>query len=529
MRIFISFLAGLIMCCSLLSVNAQNSDRPDTALVSKLKREGLNNSKVLEVLEKITDVYGPRLTNSPGYKKAADYVSKTMLSWGLSNVHFDHWDEPFGRGWQLTKFGLQTTEPTPFPVIAYPKAWSPGIKGTVRAQAVYLDVRTEADLKKYAGKLKGKIILFSLPIPVKPGYTAEATRLSDSLLLVLANAQPSEAYVARRPPAASEPQRLAYAKWDFCQKEGAVAVLEGSQGARSKDGTVMVSAAIIPYATDVPYAQRLNPYSKNAPKILPQIVVAAEHYNRMIRQIKSGLDVVMELTMETEFFPEEPGFNIIAEIPGTDLKDEVVIIGAHFDSWHSGTGTTDNGVGTAVMMEAMRLIKALNLSPRRTIRLALWGGEEQGLLGSRNYVKRNLGYRLDRSYPYDSIHLSPQAKNFSVYFNMDHGNGKYRGIYAQGNEKAAAIFRQWLSPFWKMGASTVTLKNTSGTDHLTFDALNLPAFQFIQDPIEYGSRTYHTNMDVYDKAVESDLKHNAIITALFAWQAANRADLMPRR
>lgn len=512
-----------------ISAHAQHSDRPDTALVSRLKREGMNNSRVLEVLEKITDVYGPRLTNSPGYKRSADYVSKTLVSWGMSNVHYDHWDEPFGRGWQVTRFSMQTTEPTVYPVIAYPKAWSPGIKGTVRTQAVYLDVKKEDDLKKYAGKLKGKVVLFSLPVPVKPGYSAEATRLSDSLLLVLANAQPSEAYIARRYPAAGEPQRFAHAKWEFCQKEGAIAVLEGSQGARSKDGTVMVSAATVSYPTDVPYAQRLSPYSKNPPKILPQIVVAAEHYNRMIRQIQAGMNVGIELAMETEFFPEEPGFNIIAEIPGTDLKDEVVIIGAHFDSWHAGTGTTDNGVGTVVMMEAMRLIKSLNISPRRTIRLALWGGEEQGLLGSKNYVRRKYGYRMDRSYPYDSIQLTPEAQKFSVYFNMDHGNGKYRGIYAQGNEKAAALFRQWLSPFWKMGASTVTLKNTSGTDHLTFDALNLPAFQFIQDPIEYGSRTYHTNMDVFDKAVEADLKHNAIITALFAWQAANRSELMPRR
>jgi carboxypeptidase Q len=509
--------------------HAQYKDRPDTAIVSKLKREGMNNSRVMDVLEKLTDVYGPRLTNSPGYQRAAEYASQTLSSWGLENVHYDRWDEPFGRGWQLKKFSLQVSGPSAFPVIAYPKAWSPGLKSPARAEAIYLDVKSEDDLKNYVGKLKGKIVLFSLPVPIKPGYTAEATRLSDSVLLQLANAQASEAYVARRYPANTEPQRLAYAKWRLCQDEGAVAVLEGSPGARSKDGTVMVSAATVPYPVDFPFAQRANPYNQNVPKILPQIVVAAEHYNRMIRQIEAGIKVTVDLSLETEFSAEEPGFNIIAEIPGTDKKDEVVIIGAHFDSWHAGTGATDNGVGAAVMMETMRLIKALGISPRRTIRLALWGGEEQGLLGSKNYVKRNYGYRFDRTYPYDSIRLTPQAAKYSVYFNMDHGNGKYRGIYAQGNEKAAAIFRQWLSPFWKMGASTVTLKNTSGTDHLTFDALNLPAFQFIQDPIEYGSRTYHTNMDVFDRAVEDDLKHNAVITALFAWQAANRDDLIPRR
>jgi carboxypeptidase Q len=525
-------LSGILIPVFTLSFflsQAQSKEKIDTAIVSKLKNEGLKNSKVMEVLEKITDVYGPRLTNSPGYKNAAAYAKNKLGEWGLENVHYDVWDEPFGRGWQLKKFSLQVTEPTMYPVIAYPKAWSPGVSGNIHTQAVFLDIKSEDDLKNYSGKLKGKIVLFSLPVPVKPGYTAEATRLTDSTLLLLANSPASESYSARRYPTMTEPQRLAYAKWTFCQKEGAVAVLEASLGARSKDGTVMTGAASVPSPADFPYSKRITSYDQNAPKILPQIIVASEHYNRMIRQLQSGLKVTLDLTFETEFFPQEPGFNIIAEIPGSDLKDEVVMIGAHFDSWHSGTGTTDNGVGSAVMMEAMRLIKSLGIQPRRTIRIGLWGGEEQGLLGSKNYVKRTYGTRLDKSYPYDSIQLTPAAEKFSAYFNMDNGNGKYRGIYTQGNEKVASIFRSWIAPFVKMGASTITLKNTSGTDHLTFDALNLPAFQFIQDPIEYGSRTYHTNMDVFDKAVEDDLKHNSIITAFFAWQAANRDERLPRK
>jgi Zn-dependent M28 family amino/carboxypeptidase len=237
----------------------------------------------------------------------------------------------------------------------------------------------------------------------------------------------------------------------------------------------------------------------------------------------------MEVALETEFTPAAPGFNIIAEIPGTDLKDEVVMIGAHFDSWHSGTGTTDNAAGSAVMMEAMRIIKSLGVNPRRTIRIGLWGGEEQGLLGSRQYVKRTLGVRLDKVAPYDSTHLTPAAEKFSVYFNMDNGTGKYRGVYLQGNEAIEPVFRQWLKPFEKMGASTLTLQNTGGTDHLPFDGIGLPGFQFIQDPIEYSSRTHHTSMDVYDKALEPDLKHNAVMTAAFAWLAANRDSLMPRK
>ncbi|HYF67874.1 MAG TPA: M20/M25/M40 family metallo-hydrolase [Ohtaekwangia sp.] len=525
----ISFVLVILLALSTSETIAQ-TEPLDTAAISKIQREGFARSKVLNIVRMLTDVHGPRLTNSKGFKNAATYAKEALASWGVDNVHFDVWDEPFGRGWELKRFAMQNLSPVFFPVIAYPKAWSPGVKGTVQAEAVYLDIKTEADLKKYEGKLKGKFVLFSLPSTIKPDYKPDAWRLSDSLLLQLANALPSEpSFTSRRFRAPGEPQRLAYLKWKLCQEEGVAAILEISPGAKSKDGTLMAHSATVPYPVDYPFSKRVPSYHKNAPKILPQIVLAAEHYNRMVRQVQEGSKVTLALTLETEFTAEAPGYNIIGEITGTDLKDEVVMIGAHFDSWHTGTGATDNGCGAAVMMEAMRLIKTLGVAPRRTIRIALWGGEEQGLLGSRSYVKRFLGERLDRLYPYDSIQFKPAAEKFSVYFNMDHGNGKYRGIYLQGNQHAAPIFRTWLKPFHRMGASTITLKNTSGTDHLAFDAIGLPAFQFIQDPIEYGGRTYHTNMDVYDHVVEDDLKHNAVITALFAWHAANRASLIPRR
>lgn len=507
----------------------QSKEKIDTAAVSKLKDEGFKRSQVMNVLSMLTDVHGPRLTNSPGYKRAADYAKETLTGWGLSNVHFDTWEEDFGRGWQLKKFTLQCLEPVYFPVIAYPKAWTPGLKGNVQAEVVYLDIKTEEDLNKYKGKLKGKIVLFSLPTPVKPGFVADASRLPDSVLLDMANSGIQESFTARRFQAPTEPQRLAYLKWDLCQKEGVVAVLEASPSSRLEDGTLTVSAATVPYPANVPNDKRARAYSANVPKILPQVVVAAEHYNRMVRQIQKGIPVKLDLALETEFTPAAPGFNVIAEIPGTDLKDEVVMIGAHLDSWHSGTGTTDNAAGSAVMMEAMRLIKSLGISPRRTIRIGLWGGEEQGLIGSRSYVKRILGERLDKSYPYDSIKLTPAAEKFSVYFNMDNGTGKYRGVYLQGNENIQPVFRAWMKHFEKLGAATLTLRNTSGTDHLSFDAIGLPAFQFIQDPIEYSTRTHHTSMDLYDKAVEPDLKHNAVMTAVFAWLAANRDGLMPRK
>jgi carboxypeptidase Q len=514
---------------SILSSLAQDSEKIDTAIVSKIKKEGFEQSQVMKTLSMLTDVHGPRLTNSPNYHKAAEYVKRTLESWGLQNVHMDTWDETFGRGWELKKFSLQNLSPVYSPLIAYPKAWSPGVKGTIQAEAVYLDIKSESDIAKYKGKLKGKFVLFSLPTIVKPGFTPDASRLTDSTLLVMANSGASEANTGRRFQGAAEPQRLAWLKWQLCETEGVAAVLEASPSARLEDGTITVSAATVPYSADVPNEKRLRAYSANAPKILPQVVVSAEHYNRMVRQIQNGLSVKLELTLETTFTDAAPGFNVIGEIPGTDLKDEVVMIGAHLDSWHSATGTTDNAAGSVVMLEAMRIIKTLGSNPRRTIRIALWGGEEQGLLGSRNYVKRVLGERLDKSYPYDSIKLTAAAEKFSVYFNMDNGTGRYRGVYLQGNENARPVFRSWIKPFEKLGASTLTLRNTSGTDHLSFDAIGLPAFQFIQDPIEYGTRTHHTSMDFYDKAVESDLKNNAVITASFAWFAANRPSLFPRK
>jgi hypothetical protein len=513
----------------IVSATAVMAQPVDTTHVTQLKEEGFKRSQVMNILGMLTDIHGPRLTNSPGYRKAAEYAKATLEGWGLQNVHFDTWDEEFGRGWQLKKFSLSALAPVYFPVVAQPKAWSPGIKGPVQAEAIYLDIKTENDIEKYRGKVKGKFILFSLPAPVKPGFEADARRLDDKDLLELANSGPTESFTGRRFQAPTEPQRLAWLKWDLILKEGALAVFEASPSFRLEDGTVLVSAATVPYPPETSNDARVPSRSAKAPKILPQVVIAAEHYNRMVRQLQQGQTVKLELAFESEFTEATPGYNVIGEIPGTDLKDEVVMIGAHLDSWHSGTGTTDNAAGSAVMMEAMRLIKSLGIQPRRTIRIALWGGEEQGLLGSRSYVKRMYGERLDRSFPYDSIRLTPAAEKFSVYFNMDNGTGKYRGVYLQGNENARPVFRDWLRPFEKLGASTLTLRNTGGTDHLSFDALGLPGFQFIQDPIEYSTRTHHTSMDLYDKALEEDLQHNAVMTAAFAWFAANRDAKFPRK
>lgn len=499
----------------------------DSSLLASLRKEATEKSRVMSILSMLTDVHGPRLTNSPGYEQAATYARQSLQSWGVENVHFDRWDEEFGTGWALKKFSLSTTRPTYSPLIAFPKAWSPGVKGSLKADAVYLDVTSESDLQKYRGKLKGKFVLFSLPSPVRPSFTPDASRYADSTLVQLAEAKAGAAYLGRRFTPPSEPQRLAFLKSQLCHQEGAAAVLEASSRLEN-DGTLVVSAATVPHPPEIPYARRTQAWHQNAPAILPQVVLAAEHYNRMVRQLSMGIPVTLEMTLQVESFPVAAGFNVIGEIQGTDLKDEVVMIGAHLDSWHSSTGATDNAVGCAVMMEAMRLLKTLDKKPRRTIRVALWGGEEQGLLGSRSYVRRKLGQRLDQTYPYDSIRLTAEGEKFSVYFNMDYGAGKYRGIYLQGNENAVPYFDNWIKAFADDGAGTITLRNATGTDHLSFDAIGLPAFQFIQDPLEYGTRTHHANMDVFDKVVEDDLKHNALMTAWFAWQAANSEERVPR-
>ena len=517
-----------VVWCLPIALFAQSGDIPDSLIVTRLKHEGFDRSQVMDILSMLTDINGPRLTYSAGYQKAAEYAKRALESWGVQDVHFDTWDEAFGKGWELKKFSLNSLEPTYYPLIAYPKAWSPGVRGTIRAEAVYLDISKEEDIEKFKGKLKDKIVLFSLPAIIKPSFKADAWRHTDSVLTRLAQARATQANTGRRFSAPSEPQRLAFLKWDLCRKEGALAVLEASPRLED-DGTLVVSAATVPYPPETTIEDRVQAWEAKAPKVLPQIVVAAEHYNRLVRQLNTRIPVTLELSLQADFTPASSGFNVIGEIPGADLKEEVVMIGAHLDSWHSANGTTDNGVGSAVMLEAMRLIKSLGMTPRRTIRIALWGGEEQGLLGSRSYVKRKLGVRLDESYPYDSVQLTDQGQKFSVYFNMDHGTGKYRGVYLQGNEPVLPIFQKWVEPFKDSGAGTLTLKNTSGTDHLSFDAIGLPAFQFIQDPIEYGTRTHHANMDLFDKAVEADLKHNAVMTALFAWMAANRDELIPKR
>jgi carboxypeptidase Q len=530
--------------------------------IVRIKDEGMNRSQVMQTLSYLSDVIGPRLTASPGMKRANNWTRETLEKWGMQNAHLEAWG-PFGRGWSLKRFSAQIVDPLNIPLIAYPKAWSPATKGAITGNVVYLDAKTEADLEKYKGKLKGAIVLMQSPRELKARFAPLGTRQDEKSLLALADAIPPGGGRGaggggggggfRMTPEQRATLNFNTRKLMFAQEEGAAVLVDGSRA--GDGGTIFVQQATVP--TMIPEVQpatpapRVNAYDKVAPKILPQIVLANEHYNRIVRMLQAGENVKMEVNIGVEWQDADPmGYNTVAEIPGSDpqLKDEIVMLGGHMDSWHAGTGATDNGAGVAVAMEAMRIIQTLGLKPKRTIRIGLWTGEEEGLLGSAAYVKQHFG-TLDpgnsgvvppgtpNSQPAAPSKLTtlPEYDKFDAYFNLDNGTGKIRGVYMQGNEAVRPIFRQWLSAFrdrpgenvW--GANTLSIANTFGTDHLSFDRIGLPGFQFIQDEIEYDTRTHHSNMDVFDRIQADDMKQAATIMAAFVYQTAMRDEKIPRK
>ena len=537
-------------------------EKVDTAAVAKIKEEGLKNSHVMEILSTLSDVYGPRLGWSPEFKRAADWAGKELKGWGLQNVHYQHW-APLGKGWSLKNFYAMVKTPVPYPVIAYPAAWSPGVDET-EAEVVYLDVKKPGDFDAYKGKLKGKYVLLSTPADLKPHFEPLGVRLADSALLKMANADVQSVrrggrrglfgkvptldsmFTLMRQFAPDVDSATVIQRWqemqvnprklEFAQNEGALAAITGGRG---DGGTLLVQSATVPQSADVPFNQRISPYDPKAPEIIPQVVFASEHYNRIVRMLRMGEKVRLDMNLEVAMTKADSGFDIIGEIPGTDLKDEVVMIGAHFDSWHSGTGATDNGTGSAACMEAMRILETVmkndGLKLRRTIRIGLWGSEEEGLIGSREYVSAIFGKRAGDTgggLPGGGggeLKTTPEYDKLSVYFNHDNGSGRIRGIYLQGNEAARPIFRSWFTAFGDPTAQTITIQNTGGTDHQSFDGIGLPGFQFIQDPLEYDSRTHHYNMDVYERAQEPDMTQAATIIAVFAYTAANRDAKFPRK
>jgi carboxypeptidase Q len=524
---------GALIFCLAVSAQVAQVEKVDLEMMKKIREEGTQRSQVMETLSWLTDVHGPRLTNSPQYNRASEWAKGKLTEWGLQNASLEAWG-PFGRGWSLEGFTANIVKPDFIPLIAYPKAWSPSTNGVVRGPVVYLDAKKPEDLEKYKGKLKGAIVLISPPREVQAHFKPEGTRATDEELLAMANAEPPTSGGGGFRRGGGNPEQrasmeLASKKLQMVYDEGAAVALDMGRG---DGGTIFVQQAAMPAPVDAP---RPRPWSPDA-KLIPQASLAAEHYNRIVRMVTKGVPVELEVQIAAKFQDQDlMGHNVIAEIPGSDLKDEIVMVGGHFDSWHSGTGATDNGAGSAVAMEVVRILQAIGVKPRRTIRIGLWGGEEEGLIGSRAHVEKHYGSR-QASEPgagpqgqQGPLTLKPAQEKFSAYFNLDNGTGKIRGVYLQGNEAVRPIFRAWLEPFRDLGAATLTSRNTGGTDHLSFDAVGLPGFQFIQDEIEYGTRTHHSNMDVYDRIQADDMKQASVIIAAFVYNAAMRDEKLPRK
>ena len=549
--------AGLAL--GALSLPARAQDTPDPAVMARIRDEGFNRSKVMEISSLIEDVYGPRLTGSPNVKKAGDWVIQAMRTWGISNPHYEHWG-PFGHGWVNEGFTAQVVAPQFYPIIAYATPWSFGTNGTATGDVV-LNVKIDSapDFAKYRGKLRGKWIMADEPRAVPPHFAGDACRFDDAQLQAAVTAErqtkcntPADSQLARfaaagaaggrggrgargAPPAGAPPAGAPPAAGrggrggaggaggrggaggfqqqltDFYVAEGVLGILHSGQGTYS-DGALGVQGGRGP--SEIPTSGIAN------------IDIMADHYGRIYRTAEKGIPVRVEINAHNTFTPDTGSFNIVGEIPGSDarLKDELVMVGAHFDSWAGGTGATDNGAGSAVMLEALRILKTLNLPLKRTVRIGLWTGEEQGLLGSRAYVRQHFGY-------VDSLgqHFTPEWSKLAGYFNVDNGSGAIRGVYAERNEAIVPIFQAWLEPFRDLGAHTVTLATTGGTDHQSFDGIGLPGFQFIQDELDYSTHTHHTNMDLYERLVPHDLMQDAVIVAAFVYNTANRADKLPRK
>lgn len=552
------------------STSPTKEDKSDP--VARIRDEGLNRSQVMATLSQLTDVFGPRVTGSPGLRRASEWSREKFATWGMVNAHLEPWG-PFGRGWELRRFSAQVVAPHAIPLIAYPKAWSPGLPGgALETDVMHVDIKKAEDFEKYRGKLRGKIVLDGAVQEIKLKFEPLARRRDEANLLALANSGEGPATASRSAstapnPLASPEQRAAAAllprKYQFFAQEGVAVLLQPSRlgeagnlftqgatvypaqpdtaksGAPKKKSTTQTAEKGPPSAP----IRNVSPWKTDAPPIIPQVTVAAEHYNRLVRMIQQGESLRVAVELKADYLSDElMAANVIAEIPGSDLGEEIVMLGAHLDSWQSGTGATDNAAGSAVVLEAMRILRTLDLTPRRTIRAALWTGEEQGLLGSKAYVTEHFGalksagapeqpdtYSAPMRGPVRPIEKKADYGRLSVYFNLDNGGGRIRGVYLQNNEAARPIFREWLKPFRDLGAETLALGSTGGTDHLSFDAINLPAFGFIQDELEYNTRTHHGNMDVYDRVIGDDLKQAAVIMATFVYQAAMRDEKIPQK
>jgi carboxypeptidase Q len=507
------------LCVLFLAVTASAQD---LTTVSRIRNEGFRNSKVMEYAEAITDRIGGRLTGSPNMKKANEWTRDELTRMGLVNAHLEPFK--FGRGWSSDYASVRMLAPDVQQLYGLPMAWSPGTNGVIRGKVVKVKLESKEDLEKNKGKLAGAIVMIAEPKEMKPQDKAALERYDDAGLQELSHYEiPAERDAARR---GEFMKRREFRKQlaQFAMDEKIAAAISPGSG----DGGVF-------------RVQGGGTWRDDEPVGVPAIGLAPEHYARIARLIDDKVDVELELDVRAQYYDQDlNSYNTVADIPGSDKKGEVVMMGAHLDSWHTGTGATDNAAGCVVMMEAARILKTLG-TPKRTIRIALWAGEEQGLLGSRAYVEEHFAKRAEPKDPEQAklpswartekgeLQKKADWSKLSAYFNVDNGTGKIRGIYAQENAAAAPLFEAWLRPFHDLGATTVTMRNTGSTDHVSFDDVGLPGFQFIQDEVEYRSRTHHTNWDTYERLQREDLMQAAVVVATFVWETANRAELMPRK
>jgi len=521
-------LVPVFAALAFLPLPALRAEEPvDLAMVTRIRDEGFRRSQVMETLTSLTTEVGPRLTGSPQAKEANEWTKKTLEGWGLVNAHLEAY--PFGRGWSFSRAAVRMTAPREVPLAALPKAWTPGTDGPVRGAALRVDLKEEKDFEKHKGKLAGKILLLDPPRPAEDVDPADPQfkRLTAEELDGLLDFELPDDRDRFEGGRSGRLKRYNFrrAVHDFLVAEKVAAIVEISSWGQ---GIVRVGGG------------GSNEPGENVG--VPAVVMASEPYNQIVHRLDEGQEVELEVDVAARFHDEDPNsYNTIAEIPGTDKRDQVVMLGAHLDSWHGGTGATDNGAGVAVVMEAVRILKALGVKPRRTIRVALWTGEEQGLLGSVAYVKEHFATRPETTDPEQKklpermreetwpLKLKPEHAKLAAYFNMDNGTGKFRGIYAEENAAVVPIFKAWLEPLSDLGADRVTLRKTGGTDHVAMDRVGLPGFQFIQDPMDYFTLTHHTNLDTLDHARRKDLMQASVVMATFVYHAAMRDQPLPRK
>ena len=525
MRTSVLSLIGVLLVAFTLS--AQGPSPLDPATIARVRDEATTRSKVYEHVWWLSEVYGPRVTGTPAFSQASDWAMTQFRAWGLANVHQERW--AFGQGWTIQRFSATMVELQSAVLIGAPRNYSPSTSGTVSSDVVRVQIGSEADFAKYAGTLRGKIVVMQPTRVVRMLEGPVILRMDDGPWWTEAATPVEPAPAATPPPGAAEAararQQLALTIQKFLVDEGVGVLLE-----RGNDADTAAGGSDLTWRTQMTDGGTIFPggggsRDPKAPAQVPSATLAVEHYNRLIRLIDRNVSVRMEVNIQTAFHAEgvQPnGINTIAEIPGTDLAHEVVIMGAHMDGVPYATGATDNATGTAAMMEAVRAIQALGLEPRRTIRVALWGGEEQGLLGSRAYVAEHY---------WDATANKPKADhaNVAAYFNLDNGTGRIRGIWGQANKGALPIFEKWGEPLKALGWKMASPRSVAATDHSSFDNVGLPGFQFIQERLEYNSRSHHSNMDTFDRVQKADAEQQGAVAAVFAWQAANWAEKLPRK